>query len=75
MKKQIDNLNLTYIHIKDIIDNKKSIHLSKKTVNLISKSRAFLDNKILNNDQIIYGVNTGFGSLRNKIISKNEVEA
>ena len=73
MKKQIDNTNLTYIDIKDIIDNKKLINLSKKTVNLISKSRAFLDSKISNNDQIIYGVNTGFGSLRNKIISKNEL--
>ena len=57
MKKQIDNTKLTYIDIKDIIDNKKSINLSKKTVNLISKSRAFLDSKITNNDQIIYGVN------------------
>ena len=41
MKKQIDNTKLTYIDIKDIIDNKKSINLSKKTVNLISKAEHF----------------------------------
>ena len=57
MKKQIDNTKLTYIDIKDIINNKKSITYQKQSI--YSKAEHF-GSKASNNDQIIYGVNTGF---------------
>lgn len=59
--------------IQDIIDNEKKIALSDEAVLAIKKSRDYLDKKIENQQTPIYGVNTGFGSLCNVIISKENL--
>ena len=52
-------------------ENKK-IALSEEAVANIEKCRAYLDNKMLNHSEPIYGINTGFGSLYNiKISNEN----
>ena len=56
-----NQLNLTII--KDIILTNKSLKLSSKSVANVEKCRTYLDEKMLNNDEPIYGINTGFGSL------------
>lgn len=56
----------------DIIDNQKHLSLSDEAILNINKSRAYLNNKLKNNETPIYGINTGFGSLCNiKISSEN----
>ncbi|MDH3322142.1 MAG: histidine ammonia-lyase [Flavobacteriaceae bacterium] len=58
--------------IKDIILTGKSIALSEQSIANINKCRAYLDRKMKNNDEPIYGINTGFGSLYNvKIGNEN----
>jgi histidine ammonia-lyase len=55
--------------IQDIIANNKQIKLSDDAKARIVKCRNYLDEKLANNDQPIYGINTGFGSLHSTKIS------
>ena len=55
--------------ISEIIYEGKQIALSEEATLNIQKCRAYLDKKMQNNDKPIYGINTGFGSLCNVIIS------
>jgi histidine ammonia-lyase len=61
--------------IQDIIANNKQIKLSDDAKARIVKCRTYLDEKLANNDQPIYGINTGFGSLHStKISNENLVQ-
>jgi histidine ammonia-lyase len=61
--------------IQDIIVNNKQIKLSDDAKARIVKCRTYLDEKLANNDQPIYGINTGFGSLHStKISNENLVQ-
>jgi histidine ammonia-lyase len=61
--------------IQDIIANNKQIKLSEDAKARIVKCRTYLDEKLANNDQPIYGINTGFGSLHStKISNENLVQ-
>lgn len=58
--------------LKDIIDNQKKLALSEEAHLNIKKCRAYLVEKMKDNDTPVYGINTGFGSLCNvKISSEN----
>jgi len=59
--------------IEDILKNNKKISLSEEVKNNIIKSRQFLDTKLQQTQQPIYGINTGFGALYNKSISESEL--
>ena len=45
--------------------------ISSESKEKIVRCREYLDNKIANTSQPLYGINTGFGSLYNKNISKS----
>lgn len=55
--------------INDIIQTQKKLDLSEESRVNIEKSRKYLDDKIMQSDRPIYGINTGFGSLCNVKIS------
>ncbi|MCD2260062.1 histidine ammonia-lyase [Psychroserpens luteolus] len=59
--------------ISDIIFLNKKIELSKEAIDRIENCRNYLDEKIKNQDQPIYGINTGFGSLCDVKISKDKL--
>lgn len=65
---------LTLETINDIVSNNKKIELSEEATALIEKCRNYLDHKLADNESPIYGINTGFGSLCNTEISKNDLE-
>ena len=65
-------LDLNTIH--HIISENKSLALSDEAVLNITKSRNYLDKKIKNTQTPIYGINTGFGSLCNVVISQENLE-
>jgi histidine ammonia-lyase len=74
MKKfQIANKNLTEKVIDQIIDNHWHLELSEESVNNIEKCRQFLDKKMIETATPIYGITTGFGSLRNVSISSENL--
>ncbi|RKE95451.1 histidine ammonia-lyase [Ichthyenterobacterium magnum] len=59
--------------IKDIIFYNKKIQLSDEAINRIKNCRAYLDDRMQKQDDPIYGINTGFGSLYNVKVSKENL--
>ncbi len=49
------------------------IVLSEEVIGKIQACRDYLDRKLENEDEIIYGINTGFGSLCDTVISKKNL--
>jgi len=57
----------------EIIEGKLKIVLSDEVIRKISACRAYLDKRLRGGDEILYGINTGFGSLHNKVISSENL--
>ncbi len=64
---------LTFKQVDSIIKEKYKLDLSDSAKEKINKCRNYLDKKMEETDEPIYGINTGFGSLCNKSISKEEL--
>ncbi|MFO7827600.1 MAG: histidine ammonia-lyase [Bacteroidales bacterium] len=69
----ISNDQLTFDQISQIIRDGYQLALSEKSINQIKKCRNYLDQKMDVHDEPIYGINTGFGALYNKRISKEDL--
>lgn len=54
---------LTIAGLKEILDSGKPVALSEELRRRIVRCREYLDRKIKNSDQPVYGITTGFGSL------------
>jgi histidine ammonia-lyase len=54
---------LTFKQLNTIISEHHQLELSEEAISKIEKSRQYLDQKMLDNQAPIYGINTGFGSL------------
>ena len=70
---EIGSCDLTYDLIENILKSGCKLKLSKEAKNNIQYCRDFLDKKTDENTVPVYGITTGFGSLYNKHISKNEL--
>ncbi len=70
---KISPKKLTFNSIFNILKNNYKIELSSESKNRITKCRRYLDDKMKSNEEPIYGINTGFGSLCNHTISKEEL--
>jgi histidine ammonia-lyase len=66
-----DNLKLETIW--EILKKDSKLCLSDESVELINHCRNYLDYKLENTTSPIYGITTGFGSLHNKTISKDQL--
>lgn len=65
-----------HYRLKEIVQLWKSaekVEISAETRNHIEASAAFLNNFIQNSDRPVYGINTGFGSLQNVEVKKEEL--
>ncbi len=69
----ISSDHLTFNRIYTIIKNNYKIELSDDAKQRIRKCRTYLDKKISANGEPIYGVTTGFGSLCNVSIGKDQL--
>ena len=56
-----------------LLNSKNDVILGKEAEKAIQKCREYLDNKVDHSDELIYGVNTGFGALYNTAISKSDL--
>ncbi len=59
--------------VNEIISQDKKLALSEEARLNIEKCRTYLDEKMKSNDEPIYGINTGFGSLYNVKISNDNL--
>ena len=69
----ISSKYLTLPVIADILQNNLKIKLSKGSIAKIEACRAYLDAKLKDSETPMYGINTGFGSLYNVKISKDNL--
>jgi histidine ammonia-lyase len=58
----------------DLLRNEEELYLSEDSANRIRRCRNYLEDKILNSKEPLYGINTGFGSLCNVEIDPAELE-
>ena len=65
---------LSLSDIRNIISNRLKLSLSSESVERINTNRRYLEEKLKNNDQAYYGINTGFGSLCDQKISNEELK-
>ncbi|MCU0423342.1 MAG: histidine ammonia-lyase [Bacteroidia bacterium] len=65
--------SLTLNQVKHIIEQKATLSLSKQAQTKIEKCRQYLNQKMQDEEVVYYGINTGFGSLYNTRISKDEL--
>jgi histidine ammonia-lyase len=73
MNFKISPADLKLETISEILASNARLSLSEESVNLITLCRNYLDHKLENDTSPIYGITTGFGSLHNKTISKDQL--
>jgi histidine ammonia-lyase len=71
---KITNTWISLEEIDKILKTQEQISLSEEVKLAIQKCRNFLDEKVARSERLIYGVNTGFGSLCNTAISSADLE-
>ena len=64
---------LSLEQLKEIIDNHAEIRLSDEAAAAIVKCRQYLDDKMQETDKPMYGITTGFGSLYNVTIPREDL--
>src|SRR6056297_2844983 len=69
----ISDDTLTFNTIQQIIEKGYKLALSDQSKRQIHKCRNYLDQKMETQNEPIYGINTGFGALYNKRISKEDL--
>ena len=65
---------ITLSELEEILKSNIEVRLSEKAKIEINNCRNYLDEKVANSEQLIYGINTGFGSLCNTAISREDLE-
>jgi histidine ammonia-lyase len=70
----ISSENLSFLDLQKIQNENSQLALSSESVKKIKGCREYLDKKIEATTEPIYGINTGFGSLYNKNIPKDQLE-
>lgn len=70
----ITDNQLSFDDLKSIFSKEISLSLSKSSKEKIQRCREYLDEKLENTRNPIYGINTGFGSLYNMNISHDQLE-
>lgn len=64
---------LTVKGIEELLLSNKKIELAKDAVKAIEKCYNYLQNKLDKGNEVFYGINTGFGSLCNTVISNDQL--
>jgi histidine ammonia-lyase len=70
---QIGSGDLTFDIIERIINENLKLELAPEAKLRIQKCRDYLDKKIAESEEPLYGITTGFGSLCSKSISSDEL--
>lgn len=70
---QISPAPLTFQLLENFLEGEVEIKLSDESRALIQKCRTYLNNKVKNQQEPIYGITTGFGSLCKQTISPDQL--
>ncbi len=72
-KHEINNQHLSIDKVESIIKSGDKLVLSEESKAQIQKCREYLDKKMHEGGNVFYGINTGFGSLCNTVISDEDL--
>jgi histidine ammonia-lyase len=64
---------LGFSRIRQILSDGLDLRLSESSTALVSRCRKYLDDKLERTQEPLYGINTGFGSLYDRLISKEDL--
>ncbi len=70
---KISSAVLDFEAIETILQEEQKLTLSEESKKAIQDGRNYLDKKLQNHKEPIYGINTGFGSLYNKSVSESDL--
>jgi histidine ammonia-lyase len=70
----ISSASLSLTDLQNLLSKDIQLGLSEDSVRKINRCREYLDKKIASSSEPVYGINTGFGSLYNKNIPKDQLE-
>lgn len=70
----LDNSWVDLEKIDEIADHNHQLALSEEAKTAILRCRAYLDDAVAKSDRLIYGINTGFGSLCDTAINNEDLE-
>lgn len=70
----IDNQWITLDSLETILAENTQLKLTDEVKKTINDCRTYLDEKVAKSDRLIYGVNTGFGSLCDTAVSNDDLE-
>ncbi len=70
---ELDHRHYSVEDIRDLVHSGEELELSEGLIDRIKKGRAFLEDFIERADHPIYGINTGFGSLCDMEISRDDL--
>ena len=71
----LDKNPANFQQIKKLLAAKQHISITADALQLISKCRIYLDDKLSKSNDLFYGINTGFGFLQNVQIDKAQLQA
>jgi histidine ammonia-lyase len=74
MRYTIDNRHINLHSLESMLKQNAIVELSESAKQKIQDCRIYLDEVVKKSDKLIYGINTGFGSLCNTAISSNQLE-
>jgi len=69
----IDSQVINFSQITKILKSPSKLQLSGEAIQKINRCREYLDKRLESGEELIYGINTGFGSLYNHVISPQDL--
>lgn len=69
----ISSAVVDFNRVREILSGNYKLALSEESFNKIVKCRNYLDDRLNRGNEVIYGINTGFGSLYDRIISREDL--
>lgn len=73
MLHNIDSQVINFSQITKILETPSKLQLSVEAERKIIRCREYLDKRLESGEELIYGINTGFGSLYNHVISPGDL--
>lgn len=70
---EINSQVIDFRKITSILDDEMKLKLSGESTRKIVHCREYLDKRLQSGDEVLYGINTGFGSLYGRVISKHDL--
>jgi histidine ammonia-lyase len=70
----IDKEVLSINEMRTLVLNETQLHIGEDSIGKINKCRRYLDDKMVGNENLYYGINTGFGYLQNVRIDATQLE-